>query len=71
MTALRVLLNGEPAELAPGATVVAALARLGADPTGAGIAVARNGAVVPRGAWAATELRDGDRVEVLGATQGG
>ena len=27
--------------------------------------------VVPRGGWPATELHDGDRVEVLSAAQGG
>jgi sulfur carrier protein len=68
---MTVVLNGDRVELPDGATLAAALARLGADPNGAGIAVARNGAVVPRGAWATTELADDDRVEVLGATQGG
>ncbi|GGK92682.1 sulfur carrier protein ThiS [Mangrovihabitans endophyticus] len=36
-----------------------------------GVAVAVNGEVVPRSAWAAAGLRDGDRVEVLTAAQGG
>lgn len=36
-----------------------------------GLAVAVNGEVVPRAGWSTTALRDGDRVEVLGATQGG
>jgi sulfur carrier protein len=36
-----------------------------------GVAVAVNGEVVPRSGWAAVELRDGDRVEVLTAAQGG
>ncbi|MEH1027595.1 sulfur carrier protein ThiS [Micromonospora profundi] len=36
-----------------------------------GVAVAVNGEVVPRTGWPATELRDGDRVEVLTAAQGG
>ncbi|WP_433115556.1 sulfur carrier protein ThiS [Micromonospora sp. CA-246542] len=36
-----------------------------------GVAVAVNGEVVPRAGWPATELRDGDRVEVLTAAQGG
>ncbi|MFC4333699.1 sulfur carrier protein ThiS [Salininema proteolyticum] len=35
-----------------------------------GIAVAVNGEVVPRGEWARA-LDDGDKVEVLTATQGG
>ncbi|WFE51769.1 sulfur carrier protein ThiS [Micromonospora sp. WMMD1155] len=36
-----------------------------------GVAVAVNGEVVPRAGWPATALRDGDRVEVLTAAQGG
>lgn len=35
------------------------------------VAVARNGAVVPRGAWDATRLRPGDSVEVLAPVAGG
>ena len=36
-----------------------------------GVAVAVNGEVVPRSSWPASRLRDGDRVEVLTAVQGG
>jgi sulfur carrier protein len=36
-----------------------------------GVAVAVNGEVVPRSAWPGAPLRDGDRVEVLTAAQGG
>jgi sulfur carrier protein len=36
-----------------------------------GVAVAVNGEVVPRSSWPAARLRDGDRVEVLTAAQGG
>jgi sulfur carrier protein len=36
-----------------------------------GLAVAVNGEVVPRTGWPATVLREGDRVEVLSAAQGG
>ncbi|MBM0278057.1 sulfur carrier protein ThiS [Micromonospora tarensis] len=36
-----------------------------------GVAVAVNGEVVPRADWPARVLRDGDRVEVLTAAQGG
>ena len=36
-----------------------------------GFAIALNGAVVPRGAWAATALNDGDRIEIIRAMQGG
>ncbi|HKQ62281.1 MAG TPA: sulfur carrier protein ThiS [Candidatus Polarisedimenticolaceae bacterium] len=47
------------------------LATLGYAPTQAGIAVAVNGAVVPRDRWAAHALRAGDAVEIVGAVQGG
>jgi sulfur carrier protein len=36
-----------------------------------GVAVAVNGEVVPRSAWANRYLEDGDAVEVLTAVQGG
>ena len=36
-----------------------------------GTAVAVNGEVVPRRDWAGHALRDGDRVEILTAAQGG
>lgn len=40
-------------------------------PARRGVAVAVNGEVVPRSSWPAARLRDGDRVEVLTAAQGG
>jgi sulfur carrier protein len=68
---MTVIVNGRPAEVAAGETVAALLATLGHAPGGPGIAVALNGEVVPRGAWATTSLGDHDRLEVLGASQGG
>lgn len=64
-----VVVNGEPCELAEGGTVTDVVHLL-ACPV-AGIAVARNGEVVPRSSWAATVLDEGDLVEVLTAAQGG
>ncbi len=66
---LLIKLNGEPRELPDGSTIVQAVAELTAAP--AGVAAAVNGDVIPRGAWAATLLRDGDQVEVVTAVQGG
>jgi sulfur carrier protein len=68
-----VTLNGEPREVADGATVAAMVALLspGASTRGRGVAVALGGEVVPRGRWAQTEVADGDRVEVVAAIQGG
>ena len=66
---MKVLLNGEPTELAPGATVEAALVSL--ELPDRGVAVAVDAEVVPRGEWTDHELREGARVEVLRAIQGG
>ncbi len=66
---VQVKLNGEPRELPDGATMAQAVAEL--TPAAAGVAAAVNGDVVPRGAWAATLLREGDTVEVVTAVQGG
>jgi sulfur carrier protein len=61
--------NGEERPASPGLTVSALVAQLGTGPKG--VAVAVNGEVVPRSAWAACPLHDDDRVEVLTAAQGG
>ena len=53
------------------ATLDALLRSLGYGEAGAGVAVAVNGEVVRRTAWAERRLRAGDRVEIVGATQGG
>lgn len=71
------LVNGEPYPLAAPTTVAALVAVLLpelAGDTGAvpgGVAVAIDDAVLPRSTWASTALRDGDRVEVVTAVQGG
>jgi sulfur carrier protein len=68
---MTVIVNGRPADVAAGETVAGLLAGLGHPPGGPGIAVAVNGEVVPRTAWATTNLSEQDRLEVLGAAQGG
>jgi sulfur carrier protein len=52
-------------------TLAALLAEKEIDPGQRGIAVALNGSVVPRGAWAETPIRPGDSVEIVRARQGG
>jgi sulfur carrier protein len=65
-----ILVNG--AERALDMENVAALvAALGIAADARGVAVALNGAVVPRGTWPAAVLTAGDRVEVIRAMQGG
>jgi sulfur carrier protein len=66
---VQVFINGKPGELADDARVPDALTLLGVPQTG--VAVAVDGAVVPRAAWPDTVLTDGARVEVLTAVQGG
>ena len=67
-----VTVNGEPRELADGATVATIVASLSDDGAAArGIAVAVGGEVVPRGQWPTTSVRDGAEVEVVTAVQGG
>jgi sulfur carrier protein len=66
---MRLMVNGVPRELAVEQTVAALVAAITVERRG--IAVAVNGEVVPRSMWAGASLRDGDRVEVLSAAQGG
>ena len=66
---MRLVLNGTPRELADGATIADVLALLEAPDRG--VAVAVDAEVVPRGEWEAVTLRDGARVEVVQAVQGG
>ena len=62
--------NGKAEPLAA-ASLEALLAEKAVDTSQRGIAVALNGAVVPRGASPATPLRAGDCVEIVRARQGG
>lgn len=66
---MNVIVNGEPRDLPPGASVADAVAAVTAAPSG--VAAALNDEVVTRSAWAATPLREADRLEVLTAVQGG
>ena len=62
--------NGENEPLAV-ATLAALLKEKAVDTGQRGIAVAINGAIVPRAAWPQTTLRPGDSVEIVRARQGG
>jgi sulfur carrier protein len=69
-TAVELWVNGERRRVAA-ADVRALLGALGLDPAGRGLAVARNGEIVPRAAWETTTLAPDDRIEIVGAVQGG
>jgi sulfur carrier protein len=70
MTDATISVNGK-AEVLAAASLEALLAEKAVDTSQRGIAVALNGAVVPRAAWPATLLRAGDSVEIVRARQGG
>jgi sulfur carrier protein len=65
-----ILVNGESEMLAV-TTLAALLEAKEIDPGARGVAVALNGAVVPRQAWGDTPLKPGDDVEIVRARQGG
>jgi sulfur carrier protein len=70
MTDTSIRVNGESEPLAVG-TLAALLAEKAVDTEQKGIAVAVNGAVVPRASWPTTQLKPGDSVEIVRARQGG
>ena len=67
---IELAINGEPAAV-EAAAIPDLLRALGYDPEQQGIAVAVNAEVVPRSQWAESRVADGDRVEIVGAKQGG
>ena len=68
---MKVVLNGDPRDLGEGATVREAVTASGAPREGRGVAVALDGEVVPRRSWDDVPLREGQRIEVVRAVQGG
>ena len=62
---MRLTINGEPREVE-----AVVLSDLVPEST-AGIAVAVNGSVIPRGSHAGHVLADGDVIDIVTATQGG
>ncbi len=66
---MNVVLNGQPREIDDGATILDVLRML--DAPDRGVAVAIDAEVVPRGEWDGVTLREGARVEVVQAVQGG
>lgn len=69
-SALAVTLNGEAVTIA-NRQLTEALCEFGYDPEQQGIAVAINMSVVPRSEWGQTSIADGDRIDIVGAKQGG
>jgi sulfur carrier protein len=67
-TSIRV--NGRDERLAV-VTLAALLQEKAVDTGRRGIAVALNGAIVPRAAWSQTALHPGDSIEIVRVLQGG
>ena len=63
--------NGQPREVTPPVHLLDLLDLAPGETTPRGIAVALDGTVVPRTQHATTEIRDGARVEIVTAVQGG
>jgi sulfur carrier protein len=66
---LEILMNGAPTLVPPRTTVESLVEMAGIERRG--VAVAVDGQVVPRSAWAGVELVDGAQVEIVGAAAGG
>jgi len=66
---MRIHVNGQPREVAPGTPLTALVASLGLDLRR--VAVAVNGAVIPRGELGSRTLAADDRVEIIEAVGGG
>lgn len=66
---LTIRLNDKAQPLAAGQSVADLLAAQDVNPQG--VAVALNGAVLPRGRWAEIRLNDGDEIHLFTAIAGG
>jgi thiamine biosynthesis protein ThiS len=66
---ISIVVNGEPREIASGASVADFLASIGRDPRTVAIEV--NGDILPRARYAERPLAAGDRIEVVHFVQGG
>jgi thiamine biosynthesis protein ThiS len=66
---MNLFLNGEPADTLDGVTIAIFLERLGLPQKG--VAVERNREIVPKSAYATTQLSEGDRIEIVQFVGGG
>ena len=66
---IQVIVNGAAQRLEAHLDIASLLKKL--DMAGKKVAVEKNGEIVPKSAHAATQLRDGDRLEIVVAVGGG
>ncbi|GAB3859030.1 sulfur carrier protein ThiS [Dactylosporangium cerinum] len=68
---MQLVVNAVTADADDGATIADVVRDLAGVAEPRGVAVALNGAVVPKASWAETRPADGDTIDVLTAVQGG
>ena len=66
---MTIVLNGDPVTVAGPLTVTALLAQLGVDPRR--IAIEQNQNVIKKADYDATEISDGDQIEIVNFVGGG
>jgi sulfur carrier protein len=68
---MTVIINGKPTELPYALTLAELLIQNGVAPDQRGVAVAFNDEVVMKSQWNKLTVQEGDRLEIVRATQGG
>jgi sulfur carrier protein len=68
---MKLQIGGETMEIKPVASIQELLLSIGVDVEKKGIAIAKNGAVVPKKLWENEQVNDGDAFEIVRASQGG
>jgi sulfur carrier protein len=68
---VNVVVNGRSRNVAEDSTVEDVVREVRGEGVHSGVAVARNGEILPRAAGKDPRVADGDRIEVLAAVQGG
>ncbi len=68
---MTIRLNGNTETVEANLTVLGLLTRLGIDPQRRGLALAMNGALVPRRTWSEATIAAGADVEIVQPLQGG
>lgn len=68
-TLIEIIINGEPQQIATGATVTELIQQLALTPER--LAIELNLNILPRAQWAATRLQAGDQLEIVHFVGGG
>ena len=68
---MKISVSGETIEVENVSSINELLAKIGIESTKNGIAVARNGSIVPKARWEREAVNSGDVFEIVRASQGG